>query len=131
MEELHPPGTRIERLDPPTNMLLVGTVMNIPLQSLLFLRAIHPRYEGLLNQFASKQKDLLPHPLIRSCRMRNTWMVSFLLAPRANQVSLLQLLVLLLLRLLLPIKTAKSIALHGSGWRRTRQAAFHLVGAAP
>jgi hypothetical protein len=33
MEELHPPGTRIERLDPSTNMLLVGTVMNIPLQS--------------------------------------------------------------------------------------------------
>jgi hypothetical protein len=25
---------------------------------MLFLRAIHPRYEGLLNQFASKQKDL-------------------------------------------------------------------------
>jgi hypothetical protein len=28
------------------------------LQVMLFLRAIHPRYEGLLNQFASKQKDL-------------------------------------------------------------------------
>ncbi len=28
------------------------------LQVMLFLRAIHPCYEGLLNQFASKQKDL-------------------------------------------------------------------------
>ena len=28
------------------------------LQVMLFLHAIHPRYEGLLNQFASKQKDL-------------------------------------------------------------------------
>ena len=28
------------------------------LQVILFLRAIHPHYEGLLNQFASKQKDL-------------------------------------------------------------------------
>jgi hypothetical protein len=28
------------------------------LQVMLFLRAINPRYEGLLNQFASKQKDL-------------------------------------------------------------------------
>jgi hypothetical protein len=28
------------------------------LQVMLFLCAIHPRYEGLLNQFASKQKDL-------------------------------------------------------------------------
>jgi hypothetical protein len=28
------------------------------LQVMLFLRTIHPRYEGLLNQFASKQKDL-------------------------------------------------------------------------
>ena len=33
MEELHPPGTRIERLDPSTNMLLAGTVMDIPLHS--------------------------------------------------------------------------------------------------
>ena len=28
------------------------------LQAMLFLRAIHPRYKGLLNQFASKHKDL-------------------------------------------------------------------------
>jgi hypothetical protein len=26
---------------------------------MLFLRAIHPHYQDLLNQFASKQKDLL------------------------------------------------------------------------
>jgi hypothetical protein len=29
------------------------------LQVMLFLRAIHPSYQDLLNQFASKQKDLL------------------------------------------------------------------------
>ena len=33
MEELHPPGTRVERLDPSTNMLIAGTVMDIPLHS--------------------------------------------------------------------------------------------------
>jgi len=33
MEELHPLGTRVERLDPSTNMLLARTVMNILLQS--------------------------------------------------------------------------------------------------
>jgi hypothetical protein len=31
MEEPFPPGTRVERLDPTTNMLLAGTVMDIPL----------------------------------------------------------------------------------------------------
>jgi len=31
MEEPFPPGTRVERLDPSTNMLLAGTVMDIPL----------------------------------------------------------------------------------------------------
>jgi hypothetical protein len=30
-EEPYPPGTRVERLDPFSNMLLAGTVMNIPL----------------------------------------------------------------------------------------------------
>ncbi len=33
MEELHPPGTRVKRLDPSTNMLIAGTVMDIPLHS--------------------------------------------------------------------------------------------------
>ena len=31
IEELYPPGTRVERLDPTSNMLLAGTVMDIPL----------------------------------------------------------------------------------------------------
>jgi hypothetical protein len=31
VEELYPPGTRVERVDPTTNMLLTGTVMDIPL----------------------------------------------------------------------------------------------------
>ena len=31
IEELYPPGTRVERIDPTSNMLLAGTVMDIPL----------------------------------------------------------------------------------------------------
>jgi len=40
--------------------VLSHSLVTIPqiLQVMLFLRAIHPCYEGLLNQFASKQKDL-------------------------------------------------------------------------
>jgi hypothetical protein len=33
MEEKYPLGTCIEHIDPITNMLLAGTVMNIPLHS--------------------------------------------------------------------------------------------------
>ncbi len=33
MEELYPPGTHVEQIDPSTYMLLVGMVMNIPLHS--------------------------------------------------------------------------------------------------
>ena len=33
MEELHPPGMRVNWLDPSTNMLIAGTVMDIPLHS--------------------------------------------------------------------------------------------------
>ena len=41
-------------------LILSHSSVAIPqiLQVMLFLRAIHPRYEGLINQFASKQKDL-------------------------------------------------------------------------
>jgi hypothetical protein len=31
MEELYPPGTRVERIDPTSHMLLAGTVMDIPI----------------------------------------------------------------------------------------------------
>jgi hypothetical protein len=31
VEELYPPGTQVKRMDPDTNMLLAGTVMDIPL----------------------------------------------------------------------------------------------------
>jgi hypothetical protein len=31
IEELYPPGTRVERIDPISHMLLAGTVMDIPL----------------------------------------------------------------------------------------------------
>ncbi len=33
VEELYPPGTRVERMDPATNMLLAGMVMDIPLST--------------------------------------------------------------------------------------------------
>ncbi len=42
-------------------MALSCLLVAIPqiLQVMLFLRAIHSHYQGILNQFASKQKDLL------------------------------------------------------------------------
>jgi hypothetical protein len=41
-------------------LVLSRSLVAIPqiLQVMLFLRAIHLHYQGLLNQFASKQKDL-------------------------------------------------------------------------
>jgi len=33
MEELYPPGTRVERIDPSSNMLSAGTVMDIPISN--------------------------------------------------------------------------------------------------
>ncbi len=33
MEELYPPGTRVKRIDPTMNMLLAGTVIDIPLST--------------------------------------------------------------------------------------------------
>jgi hypothetical protein len=33
MKEKYPPGTRFERINPTTNMLLAGMVMDIPLHS--------------------------------------------------------------------------------------------------
>ena len=33
MEELYPPGTRVEHIDPSSNMLLMGTVMDIPISN--------------------------------------------------------------------------------------------------
>ncbi len=33
VEELYPPGTRVKRMDPARNMLLAGTVMDIPLST--------------------------------------------------------------------------------------------------
>jgi hypothetical protein len=35
MEEKYPSGTRVERLDPSTNILLAGTVMDIPLSGVI------------------------------------------------------------------------------------------------
>jgi hypothetical protein len=33
IEELHSPGTRVERIDPTSHMLLAGTVMDIPISN--------------------------------------------------------------------------------------------------
>ncbi len=33
LEEAYPPGTRVEHLDPTTNLLLAGTIMDVPLSS--------------------------------------------------------------------------------------------------
>ena len=43
-EEKYPPGTRVERLDPSSNMLLAGTVMDIPLPGAPLEDASAPTY---------------------------------------------------------------------------------------
>jgi len=90
---------------------------------------IHAMTASLLSLPPSR-RIFLQRLSIRLFRMQNIWTVLFLLALRANQFSLHPLLVVLRWRRSLPIKMARSIALHGSGWRRTRQAAFPVIGAA-
>eukprot|EP00970_Alexandrium_tamarense_P002243 scaffold324_cov188-Alexandrium_tamarense.AAC.2 len=63
-DEPYPPGTRVERVDPHTNILKSGTVMDIPLPS-------SPSHSGYLIQFddsttasisLSEMPDLIPMP---------------------------------------------------------------------
>ncbi len=62
-----PPGTRVERLDPSTNMLLVGTVMDIPFPDDLSLDTA-PSYTILFDNCTStsisllEMADIIPKP---------------------------------------------------------------------
>ncbi len=89
------------------------------LQVMLFLRAIHPCYEGLLNQFASKHKDLSTAS-IDSILSDAKNMDGFIPVGAKGKPVLTPLL----------IAMARIIALPGSGWRHSSLATFQLVGAA-
>jgi hypothetical protein len=58
-EELYPPGTRVEWIDPTTNMLLVGTVMDIPL---VIAPSDSPSYQILFNNGTSASIPLTDVP---------------------------------------------------------------------
>jgi hypothetical protein len=68
MEELDPPGTRVKRIDPTTNMLLAGTVMDIPLS---MTPSDSPSYQILFDNgtFASisltDMPSLIPAPPVQ------------------------------------------------------------------
>ena len=89
------------------------------LQVMLFLWAIHPCFEGLLNQFASKHKDLSTAS-IDSILSDAKNMDGFIPVGAKGKPVLTPLL----------IAMARIIALPGSGWRHSSLATFQLVGAA-
>ncbi len=47
MEEKYPPGTRVERIDPSTNILVAGTVMDIPISQTTMESLAEPSYHPL------------------------------------------------------------------------------------
>ncbi len=59
MEELYPPGTPVKRIDPTTNMLLAGTVMDIPLST---TPSDSPSYQILFNNGTSASISLTDMP---------------------------------------------------------------------
>jgi hypothetical protein len=67
MDEKYPPGTRVERLEPSTNMLLAGTVMDIPFPDDLSLDTA-PSYTIQFNNGTSmsiplsEMADIIPKP---------------------------------------------------------------------
>ncbi len=69
IEELYPPGTRVKQLDPATNMLLAGTVMDIPLSMAPLDSAL---YHVLLDNGTSasipfaEMESLIPAPPLPS-----------------------------------------------------------------
>jgi hypothetical protein len=59
MEEPYPPGTRVERINPTTNMLLAGTVMDIPLST---TPSDSPSYQILFDNGTSASIPLTDMP---------------------------------------------------------------------
>jgi hypothetical protein len=68
MEEKYPPGTWVERLDPSTNNLLAGTVMDIPFSGVVLESSNAPLYTILFNNGTtssvplSEMASLIPSP---------------------------------------------------------------------
>jgi hypothetical protein len=67
MEELYPPGTQVKRINPTMNMLLAGTVMDIPLST---IPLDSPSYQILFDNGTSASMSLtdmpslIPAPLV-------------------------------------------------------------------
>ncbi len=69
VEELYPPGTWVERLDPATNMLLPGTVMDIPLLTASSGSTLyHVLFDNGTSAFIlfAKMESLIPAPPLPS-----------------------------------------------------------------
>jgi hypothetical protein len=49
MEEKYPPGTRVEGIDPSTNILIAGTVMDIPISQTTTESLAEPSYTILFD----------------------------------------------------------------------------------
>ncbi len=65
VEELYPPGTRVKCMNPATNMLLVGTVMDIPLST---APSVSTLYQNIFNNCTlasiqlAEMASLIPAP---------------------------------------------------------------------
>ncbi len=68
MEENYPPGTWVEHLDPSTNFLLAGTVMDIPLSGVISESSEVPLYTILFDNgttasvLLSEIASIIPSP---------------------------------------------------------------------
>ncbi len=70
MEEKYPPGTRVERIDPSTNILVVRTVMDIPISQTTMESLVEPSYTILYDNDTtssvplSEMASIIPSPLV-------------------------------------------------------------------
>jgi hypothetical protein len=71
MEEKYPPGTRVEQIDPSTNILVGGTVMDIPQSQTMMESLAKPSYTILFDNGTtssvplSEMASITPSPLVR------------------------------------------------------------------
>ncbi len=70
MEEKYPPSTRVERIDPSTNILVVRTVMDIPISQTTMESLVEPSYTILYDNDTtssvplSEMASIIPSPLV-------------------------------------------------------------------
>ncbi len=71
MEEKYPPGTRVERIDPSTNILVVRTVMDIPISQTTMESLVELSYTIIYDNDTtssvplSEMASIIPSPLVR------------------------------------------------------------------